>query len=83
MVSTTLLRGDVFIYLTWALLLINFRLFSMITIRPFKTARESVLPIWLQAAQARRSAPNAQASELFVLLHRMLFMNIQLDFSHF
>ena len=52
MVSTTLLRGDVFIYLTWALLLINFRLFSMITIRPFETARESVLPIWLQAAQA-------------------------------
>ncbi|KAI0063876.1 hypothetical protein BV25DRAFT_1899085 [Artomyces pyxidatus] len=52
---------------------------SMIAIRPFDMSRESVLPIWSQAAQARRAAPDAQASELFVLLHGMLFTNIQLD----
>jgi protein SMG6 len=51
----------------------------MIAIRPFETARESVLPIWSQAAQARRSAPDARAPELFVFLHGMLFTNIQLD----
>ena len=44
----------------------------MITIRPFKMARESVLPLWSQAAQARHPAPNARAPELFVLLHGML-----------
>ncbi|KAI9455599.1 hypothetical protein BJY52DRAFT_638264 [Lactarius psammicola] len=52
---------------------------SMIAIRPFETARESVLPLWSQPAQARRSAPDARAPELFVLLHGMLFTNIQLD----
>src|SRR5712692_5132518 len=51
----------------------------MIAIRPFETARESVLPLWSQAAQARRSAPDARAPELFVFLHGMLFTNIQLD----
>jgi protein SMG6 len=51
----------------------------MIAIRPFETARESVLPIWSQAAQARRLAPDARAPELFVLLQGMLFTNIQLD----
>jgi protein SMG6 len=51
----------------------------MIAIRPFETAHESVLPIWLQAAQAQCSAPDTQAPELFVFLHRMLFTNIQLD----
>ena len=35
--------------------------------------------MWSQAAQARRSSPDARASELFVLLHGMLFTNIQLD----
>ncbi|KAI0262907.1 hypothetical protein BC834DRAFT_889594 [Gloeopeniophorella convolvens] len=52
---------------------------SMIAIRPFETARESVLPLWSPAAQARRSAPDARAPELFVVLHGMLFTNIQLD----
>jgi protein SMG6 len=51
----------------------------MIATHPFETARESVLPLWSQAAQARRSAPDACASELFVFLHGMLFTNIQLD----
>ncbi|KDR73471.1 hypothetical protein GALMADRAFT_71996 [Galerina marginata CBS 339.88] len=52
---------------------------SMTTLHPFPTSRESVLPIWSHAAQVRRSAPDARASELFVLLHGMLFTNIQLD----
>jgi len=51
----------------------------MIATHPFETARESVLPLWSPAAQARRSAPDARAPELFVLLHGMLFTNIQLD----
>ncbi|EAU88181.2 hypothetical protein CC1G_03853 [Coprinopsis cinerea okayama7 len=52
---------------------------SMTTLHPFSTSRENVLPIWSLAAQARRSLPDARASELFVLLHGMLFTNIQLD----
>jgi len=51
----------------------------MTTLHPFPTSRESVLPIWSHAAQARRSVPDARASELFVFLHGMLFTNIQLD----
>jgi hypothetical protein len=53
--------------------------FSMIATLPFETARESVLPLWSQPAQARRSAPDARAPELFVFVHGMLFTNIQLD----
>jgi hypothetical protein len=52
---------------------------SMIATHPFETARESVLPLWSQTAQARCSASDARAPELFVLLHGMLFTNIQLD----
>ncbi|KAF8162971.1 hypothetical protein B0H34DRAFT_744517 [Crassisporium funariophilum] len=52
---------------------------SMTTLHPFPTSRESVLPIWSHAAQARRSLPDARSSELFILLHGMLFTNIQLD----
>jgi hypothetical protein len=52
---------------------------SMIATHPFETARESVLPLWSPAAQARRSAPDARAPDLFVFLHGMLFTNIQLD----
>src|SRR6266540_1844652 len=51
----------------------------MTTLHPFSTSRESVLPMWSQAAQAWRSGPDARASELFILLHGMLFTNIQLD----
>ena len=54
-------------------------LFSLIATVPFETARESVLPLWSPAAQARRTAPDARAPELFVSLHGMLFTNIQLD----
>ncbi|KAF9483772.1 hypothetical protein BDN70DRAFT_904058 [Pholiota conissans] len=52
---------------------------SMTTLHPFPTSRESVLPIWSHAAQARRSVPDARVSELFVLLQGMLFTHIQLD----
>ncbi|KAK0199205.1 hypothetical protein DFS33DRAFT_1388905 [Desarmillaria ectypa] len=52
---------------------------SMTTLHPFMTSRESVLPIWSAAAQARRSLPDARVPDLFVLLHGMLFTNIQLD----
>ncbi|KAF8911941.1 hypothetical protein CPB84DRAFT_1812127 [Gymnopilus junonius] len=52
---------------------------SMTTLHPFLTSRESILPVWSLNAQTRRSAPDAHASELFVLLHGMLFTNIQLD----
>ncbi|KAL4074508.1 hypothetical protein V8B97DRAFT_2092695 [Scleroderma yunnanense] len=52
---------------------------SMTTLHPFSTSRESILPIWSPTAQSRRSQPDANASDLFVLLHGMLFTNIQLD----
>jgi protein SMG6 len=51
----------------------------MTTLHPFTTSRESVLPIWSAALQARRALPDAHVSDLFVLLHGMLFTNIQLD----
>jgi protein SMG6 len=53
---------------------------SMTTLHPFPTSRESVLPIWSPAAQARRTQPDvARVPDLFVLLHGMLFTHIQLD----
>ncbi|KII88741.1 hypothetical protein PLICRDRAFT_176290 [Plicaturopsis crispa FD-325 SS-3] len=52
---------------------------SMTCLHPFSTSRESVLPIWSPAAQARRTVPDASVPDLFVLLHGMLFTNIQLD----
>ena len=51
----------------------------MISVHPFTTARESILPLWSSQAQSRRQAPDSQISELFVLLHGMLFTNIQRD----
>ncbi|KIP06005.1 hypothetical protein PHLGIDRAFT_73330 [Phlebiopsis gigantea 11061_1 CR5-6] len=52
---------------------------SMITLHPFSTSREAVLQIWAQPAQSRRQAPDATLTDLFVLLHGMIFTNIQLD----
>ncbi|KAJ7219067.1 hypothetical protein GGX14DRAFT_589783 [Mycena pura] len=52
---------------------------SMTTLHPFMTSRESVLPMWSASAQARRALPEAHQVDLFVLLHGMLFTNIQLD----
>jgi protein SMG6 len=54
-------------------------LFSMTALHPFPTARKSVLPLWSSPAQAHRFLADAQVSNLFVLLHGMLFTNIQLD----
>ena len=51
----------------------------MIALHPFSTARESVLGMWAPPAQARRQAPDARLTDLFVCLHGMLFTNIQLD----
>lgn len=52
---------------------------SMVSLHPFPTSRESILPMWSLPAQARRAVPDARASELFILLHGMIFTNIQLD----
>ncbi|KAI5124523.1 hypothetical protein M0805_003047 [Coniferiporia weirii] len=52
---------------------------SMTTLHPFPTSRESVLQIWSVSAQTRRALPDSRATELFMLLHGMLFTNVQLD----
>jgi len=52
---------------------------SMTTVQPFTTAQESVLALWAPSDQLRRSSPEAHASDLFILLHGMLFTKIQLD----
>jgi protein SMG6 len=51
----------------------------MTTLHPFPMSRESVLQIWSAPAQARRALPDSHVPDLFVLLHGMLFTNIQLD----
>jgi len=53
--------------------------FSLTTLHPFSTSRESVLPIWSTAAQqSHLSNPSTRAADLFLLLHGMLFTSIQL-----
>ncbi|KIM56461.1 hypothetical protein SCLCIDRAFT_29596 [Scleroderma citrinum Foug A] len=52
---------------------------SMTTLYPFLMSRESILPIWSSAAQSCRSQPDASTLDLFILLHGILFTNIQLD----
>ena len=81
MASTTSSRGMCPGYPYCALIrwLLTGAVFSMVAFHPFMTARESVLAMWSPTAQARRQAPDARLSELFVLLHGMLFTNIQLD----
>ncbi|KAF7347165.1 PINc domain-containing protein [Mycena venus] len=51
---------------------------SMTVLHPFFTSRESVLPLWSVTAQVRRALPEANAIDLFLLLHGMLFTNIRL-----
>lgn len=51
----------------------------MITVHPFETSREAILGMWSGPALARRQAPDASLTELFVHMHGMLFTNIQLD----
>lgn len=55
---------------------------SMMTLHPFMLSRESILPTWSPEAQTKRQLPDARVAELFVLLHGMLFTNIQLDDFH-
>ncbi|KAK7043684.1 hypothetical protein VNI00_008295 [Paramarasmius palmivorus] len=55
---------------------------SMMTLHPFMLSRESILPVWSHEAQEKRQLPDATVAELFVLLHGMLFTNIQLDDFH-
>ncbi|KAG2028897.1 hypothetical protein BDR03DRAFT_1057708, partial [Suillus americanus] len=52
---------------------------SMTTLHMFSGSQESILPIWSSTAQSRQLQADACAPELFVLLHGMLFTNIQLD----
>ncbi|KAL7413909.1 hypothetical protein BDY24DRAFT_388530 [Mrakia frigida] len=52
---------------------------SLITNNPFASSRESLLPLFDSALQSKRFHPDANASELFVLLHGMIFTKIQLD----
>ena len=51
----------------------------MITYNAFATSREAILAVWSPAAQARRQQPEASLADLFVLLHGMIFTNIQMD----
>jgi protein SMG6 len=51
----------------------------MITFNAFATSREAILAVWSPAAQSRRQQPEASLSDLFVLLHGMIFTNIQMD----
>jgi hypothetical protein len=54
--------------------------FSLTTLHPFSTLHKLVLVIWSVAAQQNHlSNPSTRAADLFVLLHGMLFTNIQLD----
>ncbi|KAL1742791.1 hypothetical protein HDZ31DRAFT_42469 [Schizophyllum fasciatum] len=52
---------------------------SLCALHPFPTTRESILQVWSPQAQARRAQPDARVPDLFVLVHGMLFTNIQMD----
>ncbi|KAL1728623.1 hypothetical protein EV714DRAFT_285553 [Schizophyllum commune] len=52
---------------------------SLCALHPFSTTRESILQVWSPQAQARRAQPDARVPDLFVLVHGMLFTNIQMD----
>ncbi|TEB18962.1 hypothetical protein FA13DRAFT_1802749 [Coprinellus micaceus] len=54
-------------------------IYSMTSLHPFPTSRESILPPWSLAAQTKRSAPDASIPDLFVPLHGMPCTNVQLD----
>ena len=52
---------------------------SLSAMRPHEAARESILPLFDLSLQAQRSSPEANAIDLFIRLHGMLFTRIQLD----
>ncbi|KAK4701626.1 hypothetical protein P7C70_g4605, partial [Phenoliferia sp. Uapishka_3] len=52
---------------------------SLTAHHPYVSARESILPLFEDEHQARRTQPDVTKAELFVHLHGMLFTKIQLD----
>ncbi|EJT96834.1 hypothetical protein DACRYDRAFT_102743 [Dacryopinax primogenitus] len=52
---------------------------SLTSSQPHVTARESVLSLFSVDKQRARAAPDATTSELFVLLHGILYTRVQLD----
>lgn len=52
---------------------------SLTASHPYVSARESILPLFEDELQARRTQPDVSAVELFVHLHGMLFTKISLD----
>ncbi|KAK4051322.1 hypothetical protein OIV83_002806 [Microbotryomycetes sp. JL201] len=52
---------------------------SLTTSHPYASARESILPLFEEENQARRTRSEVSKSELFVHLHGMLFTKIALD----
>ncbi|GAA5948689.1 hypothetical protein JCM3765_004975 [Sporobolomyces pararoseus] len=52
---------------------------SLTAAHPYLSARESILPLFDQEHQSRRTLPEVGKSELFVHLHGMLFTKISLD----
>lgn len=51
----------------------------MIAVHWFETSREAIQWMWSGPAHARRQAPDASLTELFIHLHGMLLTKIQLD----
>ncbi|GAA5987663.1 hypothetical protein JCM10908_007156 [Rhodotorula pacifica] len=52
---------------------------SLTTAHPYLSARESILPLFEEEHQARRTQSDVSQHELFVHLHGMLFTKISLD----
>ncbi|KAL8283301.1 hypothetical protein RQP46_005711 [Phenoliferia psychrophenolica] len=52
---------------------------SLTAAHPYVSARESILPLFEDEHQARRTQPDVTKAELFVHLHGMLFTKIALD----
>ncbi|GAA5851616.1 hypothetical protein JCM8547_001150 [Rhodosporidiobolus lusitaniae] len=52
---------------------------SLSAAHPYLSARESILPLFEDEHQARRTQPDVSKAELFVHLHGMLFTKISLD----
>lgn len=52
---------------------------SLTAAHPYLSARESILPLFEDEHQARRTQPDVTKAELFVHLHGMLFTKISLD----
>jgi len=53
--------------------------YSLVVTHEYATSRESILPLFDSALQSQRSLPEANAFDLFLRLHGMLFTKISLD----